>query len=693
MNHKNPFLQPPLYLVNGIAVAIGVALVLGIGHLIDPDAAMLLSSGATACSLADTPGTPRRVGRAVLGTLLLAGFATAVGLFVPLGGPMAVAVGGVAFVAAMSQVWGQRAGPMSFAPVLALIFALGHPRGVMPPAQQLGWSVLGMLLYLGWAMASAWVLQPLLRRRALEQAVEATAALLRSRARVLERGAVEQALSDLIGVEAQLAARLQTARDLLFPDVQSPVGRREAAVLLRLIELRDTLMASRLDLELLGQDEAGRWLRECLAMTLRELAYGLVDEEPAGVLLRGESILAHVMSQHPLAADDPRRALLEPLTDRLRLLVEDVRRIRQLRHGAEAVLPLSSEDLQLFMAPEGWPLRALLRHRRMSSPVLRHAVRSALALGVAYVIGQWLPWRAHPHWLVLSVAVVLRGNLEQTLSRRNARVLGTVLGCLLVLGLAHVQMVWVYSAVFLVAVAVAHAFVLVRYWVTAAAATVMALLQAQLAHGGGFAVGERLLDTVLGAVLALAFSYVLPSWERRSVPNAIQRVLHALFEYAAHALTLDGEVTTRQRLARRNAYDALAQLAAAVQRSRVEPSRVQVPVQTLSNLLDHGQQTMAHLSALRSLLARRGNELDGPTARTALHAALEAMRAALLRGQVPAEAPGEPAMTALPERPPADDPLPWLLRRLSATTSDVRRLAREAEKARAALGVAPPSGG
>lgn len=684
--NKNTLLQPPIYLVNGAAVAVGVALVLGIGHLIDPDAAMLLSSGATACSLADTPGTPRRVGRAVLGALLLALFSTAVGLFVPRGWPMAVGVAGVAFVAAMSQVWGQRAGPMSFAPVLALIFALGHPRSdEMPPIEQLGWSAVGMLLYLGWAMASAWALQPVYRRRALEQAVEATAALLRSRARVLERGAVEQALSDLIGVEAQLAARLQAARDLLFPDVDSPVGRRQAAVLLRLIDLRDTMMASRLDLDLLGHDEAGRWLRECLAMALRELAWGLVDEEPAGVLLRGESIVAHVMSQHPLAPDDHRRPLLDPLTDRLRLLADDVRRVRQLRHGGEAVLPLKPEELQLFVAPEGWPLRALLRHRRMSSPVLRHAVRSALALSVAYLIGRMLPWNAHPHWLVLSVAVVLRGNLEQTLSRRNARVLGTVLGCFCVLGLAQVHAVWVYSVVFLAAVAVAHAFVMVRYWVTATAATVMALLQAQLAHGGGFAVGERLLDTVLGAVLALAFSYVLPSWERRSVPNAIQRVLQTLYEYAGHALTLGTEVTTPQRLARRNAYDALAVLAAAVQRSRVEPSHVRLPVQELSNLLDHAQQTMAHLSALRSLLARRGAELDSPDGHAAIAAALNDLRDALVRAQVPDEAPGEPPMAVLPERPPAHDPLPWLLRRLRATTRDARRVAREAGKARAQL--------
>ena len=71
------------------------------------------------------------------------------------------------------------------------------------------------------------------------------------------------------------------------------------------------------------------------------------------------------------------------------------------------------------------------------SPVLRHALRAALALGSAYFIALALPWASHPHWLVLGVAVVLRGSLDQTLARRNARVLGTLFGCVLVVALTH----------------------------------------------------------------------------------------------------------------------------------------------------------------------------------------------------------------------------------------------------------------
>src|SRR5690606_36278759 len=114
-----------------------------------------------------------------------------------------------------------------------------------------------------------------------------------------------------------------------------------------------------------------------------------------------------------------------------------------------------------------------------------------------------LPWSAHPQWLVLGVAVVLRGSLDQTLARRRPRLVGTVIGCLLVLGFANLQSPALMTAIFLVATGVAHAFALRRYLITAVAATLMALLQAHLADpAAGFAIAERLADTVLGAALA-----------------------------------------------------------------------------------------------------------------------------------------------------------------------------------------------
>ncbi|HEX7383789.1 MAG TPA: FUSC family protein [Burkholderiaceae bacterium] len=628
----------PSHLVNGASVAAGIALVqLLFGALAGFHAAQLASTGAVCVSLADLPNTPGRARRQLAAAVIGSGVAgLAVTLLAPWPPALGIAVALIGFAAMMTLAWGPRAGPVAFSAVLAVVFTMALPA---PARGQLGalvaWTGLGALAYFAWAQATTLLLQPRYRTLALGAALGATANLLRARAAVLDP-AVEQSAEVLraaVGAEAALAERLQSARDLLFEAPDTPAARRATAILLRTIDLRDVLLASRLDAD---SPLAGRAL---LAGRLRAIGGALDAFEDA------------VRSGRPATAPAPAAPLdiASEHRERLLLLEADVARIGALVRGGDEPLPLEPAQLRRFVAPEAWPLSAFAPHRSLRSPVLRHALRVGLALSCAWAIGRSLPWASHPHWLVLSVAVVLRGNLEQTLSRRNARVLGTVLGCLVVLALAFVPSRHALAAVFLVSAGVAHAFVNVRYLLTATAASVMALLQSHLVDpAGGFAVAERLADTFLGAALAWGFSYVLPSWERRTLPDAVARALQALAQYAQHTLTAAPESAVAQRLARRRAYDALGAITAAVQRSGVEPARVRVPLAEVLALLDQSHRLMAHLSMIRLQLARR----IGPRSAAqdqVLREGGRALVAALTAGAAPL---GVPDASALPDAPP-----------------------------------------
>lgn len=682
------------FAINGIAVAIGIALVQGLvaagaGH----HAAQLALSGAVCASLADVPNTAARTVRRVLAAALLSLLAaTMVALFGPHRMVLGAGIVAVTFVAMMTMAWGARAGAVSFAPILALVFAMALPPGGAR-AEQIGWHAAGSALYLGWSWGSARLLQRRYRTLALAAALRATAALLRSRAVLLQaqHGGDAPAMQSWLLGEADLAERLQTARDFVFAAADGAAARRDTAILLRAIDLRDVLLASRLDLDLLGSDAAGAWLLQRVGLALQAFAQRL---DSAAAALRdgaaGPAQAADAAALQTLFAKPPaplsaaQQQLLPAVTDRLRAIGGDVMGIDALLHGAQEPAPMTREQLQRFVAPEGWPLQALHAQFRFASPVLRHALRAALALGSAYFIALALPWASHPHWLVLSVAVVLRGNLEQTLSRRNARVLGTLLGCAAVLALSHVGAPLLLQFVFLAAVGTAHASVLQRYWLTAGAATVMALLQAHaVAPAGGFAIGERVADTVLGAALAWAFSYVLPSWERRALPRTIGAALKALRDYAGPVLAGQAVDAVEQRLARRRAYDALGALATALQRSSAEPAAVQLPARDVAALLDHGQRLMAHLSMVRLTLARRSADLTGPVASAALAQAGAALARSL--SLQPAEAPAADAPSSLPQAPPADDIVPWLERRLQLLAQDAWCIHRAAQQALASV--------
>lgn len=704
----------PPHVLNGLGVALGIGLIQWLfGSQATLHLAQLASSGAVFSSLADVPTTPRRSLHRVLLAAGLGALATwTVGVLDPYPKLLGLAIMGLVFLSMMTLAWGPRAGPVSFAAVLAIVFTMGLPPGT-PPGELLAWTLAGSAAYLAWAQILVRVLQPRYRSLALAAALDATAQLLRSRAGVVEGAAeTDQARDSLqtwVRDEAVLAERLQAARDLLFAAPDSARARRDTGVLLRVIDLRDILLASRLDLELLGHDELALQVRAALAARLRNLAYRLDlaqaavralpppgEAEPALRLDLREQFMAHPL----LATEDRRARLLPALVNRIQHLADDVDAIHRLLREGDGELPLTRKELQLFVAPEGWPLSAFKPHLSLTSPVLRHALRAALALGAAYYIALALPWTAHPQWLVLSVAVVLRGNLEQTLSRRNIRVLGTFLGCLIVMVLAHVHSPWLLTLAFLVAVGLAHSFAVERYLITASAATVMALLQAHLAHPTiGFPIAERVGDTLLGALMAWAFCFVLPSWERRALPRTLPRLLQALRAYAEAALAppdpAHPDRTVAQRLARRQAYDALGLLATALQRSSFEPRQVQLPLQSLTRLLDHAQRLMAHLSMLRMMQLREGSELQKAEARSAVQAAGQILRQLLTPAEQPlgrsdvetrveADAMG-PGLDLLPEKPLSEDVMPWLDRRLKVALRDAARVSSSAREALAEL--------
>jgi hypothetical protein len=694
------FRRWPAYALNGLSVSVGVGLVqLLAGALASAAFAQAATVGAVLASL------PHLTGRAVpmwrrslLGGLLAALLTLPVLALSEHPVLRGILIALAVFVALLAMAWGKRAGSLVFAVIIGVIFSLAHPssHAALPATAA---SVCGVALYSGWAFLNAKLLEPRYRTLAVFRTIEAASALLLARAAVLSHAEATAEDEDAarftqLREEAALAEALQVARDLVFL-APAQVGGLNIALISSIAELREIVLTSRLDLDLLGHDHAARFVRARLALGLKRLGLALAQLarsqfEGAAALKPERSAveLPDMMSAAPLLENDARARLLPAIAARLRYLSEEIEHVRRLLQGVSERSSLRPEELRHFISDDDtWPLSALREHLSLSSPVLRHAVRSALAMLSVYFLAYALPWTTRPYWMLLSVAVVLRGTLDDTLSRRNARVLGTAIGCVMVTVMVPLLPTPWLKLVFVGAVGVAHAFVNVRYRLTAIAATVMALLQAQLAAPNFTPlVLERLLDTVLGGLFAWAFSYVLPSWERRGLPVALERALDALRAYSKSALQLDSSARPQQRLERQRAYDALAVISAALQRSAAEPKRVRPPVKPLVNALDHAQQLMAHLSSLRSLLQRRASHLPASEADAALAVARAAIEAHLsLQGSVPVVASPETTAREAPGTSVDESPLPWLVRRLDAALHDANATGRAAREAMSQL--------
>ena len=648
--------------LNGIAVSLGVALTqAGVGALFGHVAGVAAISGAVCVALADVPNPPQRVlGRVLPGVAvatlitLLAGLVHG-NIFLTL-----LLVAATAFGSLMCLAWGLRAGPLSFIGILALVFAMAsHERMDHVHAfEHAGWVLLGGTLYALWARVTAWVLRRRYRDLALAAAMRATTQRLRSRAvRIAGTVTPEQAnIRVSIADDVQLAEVLQSARDQVFSARPSAIARRQRDQLLNLIELRDLLLASRLDVDLLGTDAAGRAWREAIAQSLSELA-GTLDMLAACVAERAplpaaepgvwRARLQERLAAITVPADDPRVHLVAALQVRVGHMFDEVVAMIDAQDGEPTAQAdeWTPEQLQQFLSPEGWPLATFKAALTLQSSVMRHALRAALALSAAYLLGHALPWAAHPYWLVLSVAVVLRVNLEQTLARRNDRIAGTMIGCIIVMALTQ---------------------------------------QLMLAPGAPPPVYERLADTVVGALLAWACCFVLPSWEHKTLVRLTAQLRAVMAQHTGNVLRWSP--TPEQRLAARQSrqqlYTVLGGLAATAQRTRAEPERVRLPEAEVEALLSHSYRYTALLSAIQQMLARRKDRLDPSEAQGALTPALKAcvqsLKAETPLPEVTIDEPPDPDAGLWPEHLGQTDLTPWLLRRLRLARREARLLNRAA---------------
>jgi len=689
------------YVANGLSAALGLLLISGGVHLfLGAFAAAAASVGAIVCIPPDQPAPKRGkfwqlLPAALIGLPLF--FCVQVLHAAPIS--LGLLLVPATFIAFLAAAWGKRGLPISISVMFAMIFSMAvpeHTNGATVVSTCL-YFALGAGLYLLWATLANAVLNARYRVQMLADTLLSLAKLMRTQARQFtpavasEQGEGTPLIGQLLQQQAALADQLQAARNILLESPRTPRRQQLAGMLMQVLEMRDHLLACELDLDTLksqpGQAPVLSALREVLDVLANEI------EQLADALLYGRQPALFESHRPQLAslqwADDtppasdaaaPAPALLaRGLASRVGHINDEALRLIALARGeAEPDVALVRTTWQMFVSPTAWSWRPFVAMWHWDAPPLRHAIRAALAIGTAYAISLALPWGSHDYWILLTIVVVLRGSLAQTLERRNHRVAGTLMGCVLAGALlsAHAPPL-VLLVILTLAQAVAHAFAVRRYLVTAVAATVLGLLQAHMLNAGtspAFDVLERMADTLIGVALAWAFSYVLPSWERTQIPALVVRTLAAQARHARVALGLgqlqamDNEPELEWRLARREAYDSLSALVQATQRSLSEPRAVRPPLDSLGRLLAHSYQLLAQLTAVKTMLLLRRGRLTPAQIHEPLLQAAQSIEATLSARQ-PVPTPSAPRIADEPDPVALHDPFendlsPWVLRRL-----------------------------
>ena len=704
------------YVTTGMSAGFGLMLIAGTAWLLlGQFGASVMAVGAIVCVPPDH-AMPRRskfgsmLPAAILALPLFAG----VQLFQDQPLYLGMLLVPATFFAFLLGAWGARGLPVVISAMFAMTFSMAVSQ------QQNNAALLttcllfgsGSLIYVLYATLSNALLNGRYRQQLLAQSMLALSQLMRAQADRFNPSTNRALVGELMQKQALLAEQLQAARDLLLESPRTPRRQRLAAILINILEIRDHLLASELDLDLVRtHPQAEAVLIEMHA--LMDLMADELDRHADDLLLFRRSrplndwrpALAALNRLPQSVVSEPAPGpslitLLRGLTNRVGNINDEILRINRLARGkVEPDLTAVRTAWKLFISPAGWSLRPLLVLWRWDAPPLRHAIRAALAVGVGYAVSLALPWATYGYWILVTIVVVLRGSLAHTLERRNSRVLGTLLGCLLAGAILFTQAPPLVLLVIVpIAQAISHSFAIKRYIITAVSATVLSLVLAHLisaADADMFNVVERIADTLIGVGIAWAFSYVLPSWERSQIPSLVNRALQAQARHAQIALSLgqftavDDEPELEWRLARKEAYDSLSALVLATRRSLVEPRAVRPALESLELLLSHGYQLLAQLTTVKTMLLMRRDEYQSDIQPALGFAAAEISRS--LRNEDAEEESPPFVRVEWGNQEEFSDPFvydlrPWILRRLSLAQELAESMRQDAKAALQAAG-------
>jgi uncharacterized membrane protein YccC len=689
------------YVTSGVSAALGLFVISGSMRLwLGPFAAAAATIGIIVVIPPDQPA-PRRGKFWQLVPSALVGIPLFYGVRMLNADPLHLAMLLVpgTFVAFLAAAWGRRGIPLSMSAMFSIVFAMAVPgTGDTGAWQSTLYFGVGAVAYVVYATLANAVLNGRYRVQMFADTLLVLASLMRCQARQFDVAAQrlnghENPVSELLRGQAALADHLQVARDILLEAPRTARRQRLAGMLMIVLEMRDQLLACELDVDLVRVDPAQAPLLGLLQAALIGHAGRL--EEIADCLLVGQAPESAVAIDTSAALRSPGASvnvLGLGLAARVRHISEEMQRLVALaREETQPELAVVQASWRMFVSPTSWSWLPFKGLWYADAPPLRHAIRAALAIGSAYAISLMVPWGTHAYWILLTIVVVLRGSLAQTLERRNSRVAGTLLGSVLAGVLLSLRPSAVATLlVVTLAQGIAHAFAVKRYLVTAVAATVLALLQAHSLNAAvnpAFEVFERIADTLIGVGIAWAFSYLLPAWERIQIPALIDRAQAAQARHARLCLELgqlsveDARPELEWRLARREAYDSLSALVQATQRCLVEPRAVRPPLNEIARLLAHGYQLLAQLTAVKTMLLMRRGHLDPAQLTAPLRGTLDALDAIFGRRESRHPLPrlsssSEPLN--LPD-PFGEDVTPWLLRRLQLTTDLATQLVDDAQ--------------
>ncbi|QKJ29941.1 FUSC family protein [Mucilaginibacter mali] len=263
--------------------------------------------------------------------------------------------------------------------------------------------------------------------------------------------------------------------------------------------------------------------------------------------------------------------------------------------SSASLMERKDEEYSKFVTHQDYAPRIFFDNLTFSSAAFKHALRVSLVcifgffvtksaeviVFADYITGRKLVFGHHSYWVLLTIIVILKPGYSLSKQRNYQRLIGTIAGGVIgVLILVFVHNTIVQFVLLVIFMMGAYSFQRLNYVVSVILMTPYVLILFKFLGVGHLNIAqERIVDTIIGSVIAFIASYVLfPSWESEIITESLRDVVYANTHYLAkiaESMTGASTGTTDYKLARKEVYVTSANLSAAFERMTSEPKRKQ----------------------------------------------------------------------------------------------------------------------
>jgi uncharacterized membrane protein YccC len=625
----------------GVAIIVPFAVLYFLGFF---EYAPAVVVGAFLNAPGDIPGSIKRKVNAILISIGLTMVITAIILFSkPILPLLILSLAVISFAVSFISIYGFRASLVSFSGLLAMVLAFAIDKQT---GQDILWQVLLMGVGGLWYLVVSFIFQKLAPKKDDNQLLSDTlfyiGQYLKLRGKLLSKKAKrDDILKQTFILQNQINEKHETLREVFLLDRESS-GRlhyeeKQLLIFLSTINIFELIEAKHLDYNMIDQIfgkqkhflKPARNLNKIMGNHLIRLSELLIQKDKiptkdnllSALTEASESITLYIkLVKLPEAREGA--LVLKNLYDYQELLLQEIRAIRRVMANVKdsSKVSFKRQDASQFLTLQEYRLNVIVQNFSLNSMIFRHAIRFTVAIVFAYIIGTFLDIK-NTYWILLTIVVIMRPNYGLTKERSKDRIIGTIIGAAVAIGIVLLtHNVIVYSVLAFVSLILAFSLIQKNYKFAAALITISIIFVYSLINPDTFQVIQyRVLDTIIGASIAIVANYViLPSWEADNIKQVLLNALKMNRAYLKATQDLYHDKKQHKlayNVTRKNAFLAISNLNASFQRLTQDPKSKQKEFQLIYEIVTLNQTMISAIASIGTFIANHkttsvSNEFD-----------------------------------------------------------------------------------